>query len=49
MSESDGRIIVMEKSRLYCLPLSTIDDIPSVRWKLQEFYERRLLSRVTMC
>jgi len=41
--------ICLEKSRLYCLPLTTIEDIPSVRWKLQEFYERRLLSRVTLC
>ncbi len=40
--------VSLEKSRLYCLPLSTIEDIPSVRWKLQEFYERRLLSRVTL-
>lgn len=39
----------LDKSRLYCLPLSTIEDIPSVRWKLQEFYERRLLSRVRLC
>ncbi len=39
----------LEKSRLYCLPLTTIDDIPSVRWKLQEFYERRVLSRFTRC
>lgn len=47
-----GRIFTaccLEKSRLYCLPLHTIEDIPSVRWKLQEFYERRVLSRFTVC
>jgi hemerythrin len=39
----------LEKTRLYCLALTTIKDIPSVRWKLQEFYDRRVLSRFTMC
>jgi len=35
---------VMEKSKIYCIPGTSLTNIPIVEWKLLEMYEKRIKS-----